>query len=54
MTNYEIVEEYDGRLPLFNIVKDGNVVKSFDTFKEAEHYLNELVSTPCGEEDPCN
>ena len=54
---YKIVEEYDGRLPVFNIVSEVNrdIVKSFDTIEEAIIFLKRLEdnSTPCGEEDPC-
>lgn len=54
---YKIVEEYDGRLPVFNIVSEVNkdIVKSFDSIEEAIIFLKRLEdnSTPCGEEDPC-
>lgn len=72
----KVVQAYDGRLPVFNVVKEvtacGNcgcqkdvVIKSFDTYEEADAYCNSLIkdgkardehyklltsSTPVGEE----
>jgi len=67
----KVVEEYDGRLPVFNVVKEviacnncqvtrDEIIKSFDTFEEADSYCNSLINsgkardryTPCGEEGP--
>ena len=50
----KVVEEYDGRLPVFNVVKEvtacnncgcqkDEVIKSFDTYEEAEAYCNSLI-----------
>jgi hypothetical protein len=50
----KVVETYDGRLPVFNVVKEvtacGNcgcqkdeVIKSFDTYEEADAYCNSLI-----------
>lgn len=66
----KIIEEYDGRLPSFNVVREVNfcgnnksqIVKTFDSYEEAEKYCNEFLknnndiddrTTPCGEENPC-
>jgi len=57
MNNYEIIEEYDGRLPIFNVTKNKEVLKRFDSYEEAERFLTEHInnkSTSCGEENPCN
>jgi len=50
----KVVEEYDGRLPVFNVVKEvtacdncgvqkDEVIKSFDTYEEADAYCNSLI-----------
>lgn len=60
----EIREEYDGRLPIFNVVAvdmiNKNVIKllkSFASYQEAEKFywaaLKEDGVLPCGEENPC-
>lgn len=61
MSNYKIVEEYDGRLPIFNVIKEieskHQILETFDSYEDAEKFLVNLLdsnSTPCGEEDPCN
>jgi len=61
MSSYEIVEEYDGRLPVFNVIKEVEskyqIIKSFDSYEDAEKFLVDHInkkSTYCGEEDPCN
>jgi len=67
----KILEEYDGRLPVFNVVKEviacdnchvtkDEIIKSFDTYDEANAYCISLVNSgkarddysPCGEEGP--
>jgi uncharacterized protein CbrC (UPF0167 family) len=68
----KVTEQYDGRLPVFNVVKEVTacdncgcqkdvVIKSFDTYEEADTYCNALIadgkaadnySTACGEEQP--
>ena len=67
----KVVEQYDGRLPIFNVVKEvtacdncgcqkDEVIKSFDTYEEADAYCNDLINngkarddySPCGEESP--
>ena len=51
----KVVEQYDGRLPVFNVVKEvtacdncgcqeDEVIKSFDTYEEADAYCNNLIS----------
>jgi len=51
----KVVEEYDGRLPVFNVVKEvtacdncgcqkDEIIKSFDTYEEADDYCNGLIS----------
>jgi hypothetical protein len=51
----KVVEQYDGRLPVFNVVKEvtacdncgcqkDKVIKSFDTYEEADAYCNSLIS----------
>jgi len=51
----KVVEEYDGRLPVFNVVKEvtacdncgcqkDEVIKSFNTYEEADVYCNSLIS----------
>ena len=62
MITFKIVEEYDGRLPVFNVVRESNnidkVIKTFDSYQDAEVYITTLIRdnkiTPCGEENPCN
>lgn len=50
----KIVEEYDGRLPIYHVLnKEEELIKSFDSFEEAQNYVINLNSTPCGEENPC-
>ncbi|NBW58379.1 hypothetical protein EBR43_11525 [bacterium] len=50
----KVVEEYDGRLPVFNVVKEvtacdncgcqkDEVIKSFDTYEEADAFCNSLI-----------
>jgi hypothetical protein len=67
----KVTEQYDGRLPIFNVVKEvtacdncgcqkDEVIKSFDTYEEADAYCNSLIDsgkardeiTSCGEEAP--
>ena len=67
----KVTEQYDGRLPVFNVVKEvtacdncgcqkDEVIKSFDTYEEADAYCNNLISegkardriASCGEEAP--
>jgi len=51
----KVTEQYDGRLPIFNVVKEvtacdncgcqkDEVIKSFDTYEEADAYCNSLIS----------
>lgn len=73
MAIFRVTEAYDGKLPIFNVIKKivthnscgvtkDKVIKSFDTYEEANRFCDELVenskakdsSTPCGEEDPCS
>lgn len=61
MDNYKIIEEYDGRLPIFSIIKEVDskyqTIKSFDSYNDAEKFLVDYTKTKltcCGEEDPCN
>jgi len=57
MSGYKIVEEYDGRLPIYNIILNEKVIKSFDSLEEASGYLKALIdeddTTSYGEENPC-
>jgi C4-type Zn-finger protein len=66
----KVTEQYDGRLPVFNVVKEvtacdncgykkDEVIKSFDTYEEADVFCNALIAdgkardeftTSCGEE----
>ena len=50
----KVMEQYDGRLPVFNVVKEvtacdncgcqkDEVIKSFDTYEEADAYCNGLI-----------
>jgi len=50
----KVVEQYDGRLHVFNVVKEvtacdncgcqkDEVIKSFDTYEEADAYCNGLI-----------
>ena len=50
----KVTEQYDGRLPVFNVVKEvtacdncgcqkDEVIKSFDTYEEADAYCNSLI-----------
>ena len=50
----KVVEQYDGRLPVFNVVKEvtacdncgcqkDEVIKCFDTYEEADAYCNSLI-----------
>jgi hypothetical protein len=50
----KVIEVYDGRLPVFNVVKEvtacencncqkDEVIKSFDTYEEADAYCNSLI-----------
>jgi len=50
----KVMEQYDGRLPVFNVVKEvtacdncgcqkDEVIKSFDTYEEADTYCNSLI-----------
>ena len=52
----KVVEEYDGRLPVFNVVKEvtacdncgcqkDEVIKSFDTYEEADAYCVSLINS---------
>lgn len=50
-----IKEVYDGRLPEYQVLdKDNNIIRIFDTIEEAQIFVNESVTTCCGEEDPCD
>jgi len=51
----KVVKQYDGRLPIFNVVKEvtecdncgcqkDEVIKSFDTYEEADAYCNSLIN----------
>ena len=51
----KVVQGYDGRLPVFNVVKEvtacdnchcqkDEVIKSFDTYEEADAYCDKLVA----------
>ncbi|NBW57067.1 hypothetical protein EBR43_04650 [bacterium] len=58
--NLKIIEEYDGRLPVFKVIdvdpndeKKFTILKSFDDYNDANNYaLNLLGEPPCGEEGP--
>jgi hypothetical protein len=50
----KVVEQYDGRLPVFSVVKEvtacencefqkDEVIKSFDTYEEADAYCSSLI-----------
>jgi len=52
----KVTEQYDGRLPVFNVVKEvtacencgcqkDEVIKSFDTYEEADAYCNSLIDS---------
>lgn len=52
----KVVEQYDGRLPVFSVVKEvtscdncgcqkDEVIKSFDTYEEADAYCNSLIDS---------
>lgn len=54
MAVLKVVEEYDGRLPIFNVIKEASsckncdcqkdeIIKSFDTYEEAESFCNSLI-----------
>jgi len=39
--NLRIIEVYDGRLPEYRVVdQTDKIVKTFDTFEEAEQFIN--------------
>ena len=51
-----VTEQYDGRLPVFNVVKEvtacdncgcqkDEVIKSFDTYEEADAFCNSLIDS---------
>jgi len=51
----KVMEQYDGRLPVFSVVKEvtacencglqkDEVIKSFDTYEEADAYCNSLIA----------
>jgi hypothetical protein len=51
----KVVETYDGRLPVFNVMKEvtacdncgcqkDEIIKSFDTYEEADAYCNSLIN----------
>ena len=51
----KVTEQYDGRLPVFNVVKEvtacdncgcqkDEVIKSFNTYEEADAYCDKLVA----------
>jgi hypothetical protein len=51
----KVTEQYDGRLPVFNVVREvtacdncgiqkDEVIKSFDTYEEADTYCNSLIA----------
>lgn len=58
MLLYKVVESYDGRLPIYNVVDttSDKILKSFDTYEEADimcnTLINESTTAPCGEEIP--
>jgi hypothetical protein len=52
----KVIEQYDGRLPVFNVVKEvtacdncgcqkDEVIKAFDTYEEADAYCNSLIQS---------
>ena len=52
----KVTEQYDGRLPVFNVVREvtacdncgcqkDEVIKSFDTYEEADAYCNSLIDS---------
>ena len=52
----KVTEQYDGRLPVFNVVKEvtacdncgcqkDEVIKSFDTYEEADAFCNSLIDS---------
>lgn len=70
MATLKVTETYDGRLPVYHVIKEvithsdtkDVIIKSFDTYEEAEQYCSQLITegrvedstTSCGEEDPCS
>jgi len=52
--NFNIVEEYDGRLPVYHVINNNTIIKTFDSYKEAETFCNNSKKNigPCGEEIP--
>jgi len=54
MASLKVIEEYDGRLPIYNVVDVNTniVVKTFDSLEEANLWCdNNSGILPCGEED---
>lgn len=55
MASLKVIEEYDGRLPVYNVVDvtTNIVVKTFDSLEDAKLWCdNNCGILPCGEEDP--
>lgn len=56
MLPYKIVENYDGRLPVYSVMDttSNKILKSFDTYEEADIMCNALINrsttSPCGED----
>lgn len=67
MAIFKVVEEYDGRLPVFNVVKEvvgcdncciskDEIIKSFDTYEEAVQCCDKLIKEGKARDDhttPC-
>lgn len=50
----KIVEEYDGRLPVFKVLdSNDNTLGEFDSFDDAQRFIDDRGFTTCGEENPC-
>lgn len=52
--SFVIKEVYDGRLPEFQVLNKDIVIKIFDSLEEAQAFVEELKTTCCGEENPCD
>lgn len=67
MPIFKVKEEYDGRLPVYHVVKEVaannnvessryQIIETFDTYKEADEYCKKLVSESKVKDDrltPC-
>lgn len=65
MSTLKIIEEYDGRLPVFNVIKEvpecnncsvkDVLIKSFDSYEEANSFCNQLINEEKVKDDftPC-